>query len=513
MTLSPTIRGNYYSSGSISFSSLRSNFRAQNLDGTFNDDNAQISASELKRVTDISNTDPTVPDAYENSNISTNNNLKLSQFRGSSKYYVLDQTDVNDNSGDNTSPGLDLTTVSGVSNWNNNLSKNIIQSIGIAGTVGSYYPNQPAISINSDTSNVIINVSGEIYAGGGQYSVNSGLGGTAIYVNNSLSSNTKVNVTTVARIWAGGGAGGKGGTGGDGGKGGTGGSYPLSKRDPGPGGTGGDGGNGGNGRGYNQNISIGSPGIVGLDGTSGETLYGSDVRGGSTASIPFRYPQIYEGSGSRNTIVNFTAGNGATGGTGGYGGYGGDWGEDGDVGFRGDDGPRGGSSSKALFLVVSTSVSSLTYTGQSNAGHTNRFYIRGVLNIVASGEGNNLSGNLGAISAGTYGPVESYDTSYKPTGGNNHDPNGIYRTTNANMYADDFGASGDDADDLMIFLGGGSNVQLQYLEFLGEFGEEGQEGEEGGLRGYAVGGSGITLVNNNINESTIKGRYVNLTDS
>ena len=202
MTLSPTIRGNYYSSGSISFSSLRSNFRAQNLDGSFEIDTAQIKASELKRVTDISNTNPTVPDAYENSNISTNNNLKLSQFRGSSKYYVLDQTDVNDNSGDNTSPGLDLTTVSGVSNWNNNLSKNIIQSIGIAGTVGSYYPNQPAISINSDTSNVIINVSGEIYAGGGQYGVNSGLGGTAIYVNNSLSSNTQVNVTTVGKIWA-----------------------------------------------------------------------------------------------------------------------------------------------------------------------------------------------------------------------------------------------------------------------------------------------------------------------
>ena len=65
MTLSPTIRGNYYSSGSISFSSLRSNFRAQNLDGTFNIDNEQISASELKRVTDFSNPNPTVPDAYE----------------------------------------------------------------------------------------------------------------------------------------------------------------------------------------------------------------------------------------------------------------------------------------------------------------------------------------------------------------------------------------------------------------------------------------------------------------
>jgi hypothetical protein len=503
MTLSSTVRGNYYSSGSISFSSLRNNFREQNLDGTFNTDDEQISASELKRVTDVSNPNPIVPDAYENSSISTGDNLKLSQFRGSVKYYLLDQTDVNDNSGDNTSPGLNLTTVSGVSNWNNNLSKNIIKSIGIAGTVGSYYPNQPAISIDNDTSNVIINVSGEVYGGGGQYNVNSGLGGTAIYVNNSLQSYTKVNVISDGLIWAGGGAGGRGGIGGRGGTGGTGGSYPLSNRTPGTGGIGGDGGIGGNGRGYGQSISSGIGGEEGSDGTSGDTLFGSDVRGGSSDDIPFRYPQL----GTGNAIRNFTAGIGATGGTGGTGGDGGDWGEDGDPGFEGNSGPRGESSSTALFLNIAASVSNISYSASSNAGHTNRFYIRGVLNIAASGEGNNFSGNLGAINAGIYGPVESYDVSI----GNN--PNGIYRTTNANMYADDNGASGDDANDLMVFLGGGSNVQLVYLDFLGEFGEEGEDGEEGKLKGYAVGGANVTLSSTNVDTSTVKGRYVSLTDS
>jgi len=128
------------------------------------------------------------------------------------------------------------------------------------------------------------------------------------------------------------------------------------------------------------------------------------------------------------------------------------------------------------------------------------------LNIAASGEGNNFSGNLGAINAGIYGPVESYDVSI----GNN--PNGIYRTTNANMYADDNGASGDDANDLMVFLGGGSNVQLVYLDFIGEVGTEGEEGEEGKLKGYAVGGANVTLSSTNVDTSTVKGRYVSLTN-
>ena len=502
MALSVTIRGNYYSSGSISFSSLRSNFRAQNLDGTFNTDDEQISASELKRVTDVSNSNPIVPDAYENSSIASSNDLKLSQFRGSVKYYLLDQTGTNDNDGDNTIPGLNLSSLSSVSqHWDTNMSKTIIKSVGIAGTVGSYFPNQPAISAG-DSCNLTINLSGEIYGGGGQATVNSGVGGTAIYVNSSTGSTARVNITTTAKLFAGGGAGGPGGIGGTGGTGGTGGSYPEDKRTPGTGGSGGIGGLGGNGRGYNQNIGNGSTGSEGSPGTSGETLKGSDVRGGSSDDIPFRYPQL----GTGNNIRYFSAGDGGTGGRGGTGGNGGDWGEDGDNGNPGLDGNVGNSSSQALFLNIAASVSNISYSASSNAGHTNRFYIRGVLNIAASGEGNNFGGNLGAKNAGIYGPVESYDVSI----GDN--PNGIYRTTNANMYADDNGASGDDANDLMVFLGGGSNVQLVYQSFAGDNGVGGEPGGPGKPKGSAIGGTNITLINTNVNTDNVKGSIVSLTD-
>jgi len=500
MTLSVTIRGNYYSSGSISFSSLRSNFRAQNLDGTFNTDDEQISASELKRVTDVSNSNPIVPDAYENSSIASSNDLKLSQFRGSVKYYLLDQTDVNDNSGDNTSPGLNLTTVSGVSNWNNNLSKNIIKSIGIAGTVGSYYPNQPAISIDNDTSNVIINVSGEVYGGGGQYNVNSGLGGTAIYVNNSLPSYTKVNVISDGLIWAGGGAGGRGGRGGTGGTGGTGGSYPLYKRTPGTGGRGGDGGIGGNGRGYGQNISIGIGGEGGLPGTTGNTLFGSGAEGKGVGDyIEFRYQQLD----TRNNIRYFTAGDGGTGGTGGIGGYGGDWGTDGDDGFDGDPGPRGGSSNTALFYIL-PSRAYVTYSGSYGASNVSRFYIYAMLDIARGGGTSTYNGVLGIRDDGIYGPIESYDTTYRNVA------NGINRFRSASMYADDLGGAGDDKDDLVLHLSHGT---VEFLSFLGEVGPEGEEGEKGKLRGYAVGGENVTLISRNVNADTVKGRYVSLTYS
>ena len=65
MAISTTKAGPYYASGAISFSSLRSNFRAQNIDGTFNTDTLSIKASELIRVTSQTVTNPTVPDATE----------------------------------------------------------------------------------------------------------------------------------------------------------------------------------------------------------------------------------------------------------------------------------------------------------------------------------------------------------------------------------------------------------------------------------------------------------------
>ena len=77
MAVSVAKAGPYYSSGAISFSSLRSNFRAQSRrqssggSESFATDTAQIKASQLLRVTSTTNTNPTVPDATENANITT----------------------------------------------------------------------------------------------------------------------------------------------------------------------------------------------------------------------------------------------------------------------------------------------------------------------------------------------------------------------------------------------------------------------------------------------------------
>jgi len=480
MAISTSISGPYFSSGSISFSTLRSNFRAQNIDGSFNTDTSEIKASELRRVETLTATNPVVPDAVENTSISTGSNLKLSQFRGSVKYYRLNQSGVTDNSGNTSIPGLDLFGLAG--NWNGNMTRTIRKQVSIAGTVGSVTPAHPALSIDCNACNVALEISGEIFAGGGQSSVNSGIGGTAIYLNSSITSVVDINIeSSDVKIWAGGGCGGPGGIGGTGGTGGTGGSYPLEKRDPGTGGTGGAGGPGGNGRGYNQSPSTGTVGSTGNAGTAGETLFGSDVRGGSSEAIPFRYPQY---SGVGNGIVNFTAGSGGTGGTGGIGGLGGEWGQSGEDGSTGSEGNVGNSSSGAIFLRVVNNTGGISYSGQSNAGHTNRFYIRGVINVAAQGEGNNFSGSTGSVNSGYYGPVEGYDVSI----GNN--PNGIHITGPASMYADDNGASGDDANDLMLFMSGQSgNVFLTYQSFDGSDGSPGQAGTSGSAGGAAVGGT------------------------
>ena len=70
----------YFNSGAISFSAMRSTFRLNNPTGT-------ISASELLRNTDVTNTDPILPDATENSDVATSTNWKTSQIRDSIKFY------------------------------------------------------------------------------------------------------------------------------------------------------------------------------------------------------------------------------------------------------------------------------------------------------------------------------------------------------------------------------------------------------------------------------------------
>jgi hypothetical protein len=318
MSATVTQAGPYYSSGSISFSSLRANFRAQQSPGSFSSDTLPIKVSELRRVTNTSNSSPIVPDAVENANISTSLNLKLSQFRNSIKYYYVTQSGTNDNSSSLSSPGFDI----GSQSWNSNLNKNIQKYVYLNGIIGSTIITQYAAYLQAETYNLQIVVEGKIYGAGG--SSNGGNGGPALYVNSSGSSVT-INVQSTANIYSGGGGGEKGKTGNTGAPGTcynstdytTGsacGSVPscnsgdtqLSYSGAGgcncgkggcsstayystcrnftpytvPGAPGGEGGNGGVGQGYNQSKTNGSLGTPGT--TGGCPTYGGSGEVGET---------------------------------------------------------------------------------------------------------------------------------------------------------------------------------------------------------------------------------------
>jgi hypothetical protein len=218
MTITLTKSGPFYASGAISFSSLRTNFKATDIDGTVSADTSPISASQLKRITSQSDDDPTVPDATENTQISTGNNLSISQFRNSVKYYKVSQTDTNTN--------LNISTQA----WNTNLSKNIKKKVSIVGTIGSSDTNIPALlTTYGQHCNLEIAVTGTgkvIGAGGTAGTANGGSGGnggTAMDLLNSLAASViKITVVSGANIYGGGGGGGAGTKGGTGGQGGNG---------------------------------------------------------------------------------------------------------------------------------------------------------------------------------------------------------------------------------------------------------------------------------------------------
>jgi len=331
----------WFNSGAISFSALRTNFKETG--------SGSISASELRRNTSCSST-PIVPDATENAAISTGNDLKLSQFRDTIKYYDLDQ-----GSGD-TDTNLN---VAAASLWNSNLGKSIVKRVRLAGTSGSTNGN-PAVSLDAaNVCNVILIVTGSILGtggAGGTEGVDGGDGGHAIYVDTNGTGTVTVRTSgSSAQVYGGGGGGGFGGDGGDGGTGkvttsgthywantgcvgnnmpcqyspnfnspipcdrekcnairacGDGINYTLWQKECWDdyeytnyysGGSGGTGGNGGNGRGYNQSRTFG------VGGTAGGA-------GGSNAG---------------------------TGGDGGTSGDGGDWGQNGGDGETGEDGTNG----------------------------------------------------------------------------------------------------------------------------------------------------------------------------
>lgn len=218
MAITITKSGPFYASGSISFSSLRTNFRATDIDGTVSADTSLISASQLRRIDSQSNSDPTVPDATENALISTGNNLNISQFRNSVKYYKVSQT--------STDINLNISTQA----WNSNLSKNIKKKVSIGGTIGSSGINTSALLTTSGQHcnlEIVVTGTGKVIGAGGTAgtanSVNGGNGGTAMNLLNTLAASViKVTVASGANIYGGGGGGGAGTVGGTGGKGGDG---------------------------------------------------------------------------------------------------------------------------------------------------------------------------------------------------------------------------------------------------------------------------------------------------
>jgi len=235
MGVSVVKSGPYFSSGSISFSQLRTNFT---------DDQPgfglQISASQLRRNTDVTRENPIVPDATENEGISTGSNLSLSQFRNSVKRYVATQTGTDDNAGDSNRPGFRMGRLqsdgTGI-DWsgggvngrdgssgpgNGNQIKNVQKGILITGTCGSNHSGQPAAAMTGVLHNVRVDVSGSILGYGGKGGGQAGSsdpsgqdGGTALKFGN-LGNNNRVIVGSGARIWAGGGGGERGKTGANG---------------------------------------------------------------------------------------------------------------------------------------------------------------------------------------------------------------------------------------------------------------------------------------------------------
>ena len=318
-----------------------------------------MKASELLRVTDVTNTDPTVPDATENSNISTSTNLKTSQFRNSIKYYNLNQ-----GSGDTD---LNL-NIAASSLWNSNLGKNIVKTVTLAGTTGSSTANTPAATLDAATVyNVLLVITGSILGDGGAAgtaSTNGGAGGNALYIDTNSTGTVTIRTSGAsAQVFGGGGGGGYGGTGGNGGGGRwtTTSSYQETRCG---GGSGFHAAGSATGACSAQNPDASSCNCVtpnyGFTGpqwaccnccctynrTSTQTNYSSGGSGGAggTSGLGQGYLQTrtFGGGGGSGSSGGSYAGSG---GDGGNGGDGGDWGEAGQNGGDGVDGSSGNNGS------------------------------------------------------------------------------------------------------------------------------------------------------------------------
>jgi hypothetical protein len=186
----------------ISFSSLRTNFKET--------DSGSIKASELLRNTSNAESNPIVPNATENSTISSSINWKLSQFYGGKiKYYDIIQSETNDNSSDTNNNGINISSQS----WNSNLNKNINKVFYVDGTIGSISVSKYAAYFDTEAYNFEIELrnGGQILGAGGAR--NSGVGGNALYVNSTgqgVTSKILITMNEGSAIKGGGGGGARG---------------------------------------------------------------------------------------------------------------------------------------------------------------------------------------------------------------------------------------------------------------------------------------------------------------
>lgn len=186
----------YFNTGTIS---------ARALQTTFGGDSNNVKFSTYRRNVNQDESNPIVPDADENADISTLNNVSADTFRGSVKELFATQ------SGNDTNLSLDTSAI-----WGGNLNKNVIKNLSITGRIVASLNTQRAASLNAEVYNLRVNVSGQIYGEGGD--VSNPAGGTALYLNNTTtrsgaSRTINVNVNDTGRIWAGGGVGSRGANG------------------------------------------------------------------------------------------------------------------------------------------------------------------------------------------------------------------------------------------------------------------------------------------------------------
>lgn len=218
--------GPYFSSGSISWSQLRSTFRS-------GASGSNIRASDFIRYTNTGLTDPDVPDCTENNAVaSSQSNWRASQFRNTIRFYYVTQYDEQYSSSPSdadintlTRDGSGTTTDGSNSGrrWNGNLPKNIKKYYSLTGTCGSANPAWPAMRAQGTVYNLEIDVRGSVlgaFGAGGTGAIFSPFSGATRGSNggNAFSMETSgsripIRIRSGSRVYGGGGGGGGGNAG------------------------------------------------------------------------------------------------------------------------------------------------------------------------------------------------------------------------------------------------------------------------------------------------------------